>query len=431
MLWPADKYDIAFSKIVEDALGEGITVLMLVASDPDAVATHMILKALLKSEGVLFTIKAVGGFDDLLEAHEMNIKENDDLRSVVLVGCGAMLNLSEAFPLPDEVTCYVLDSHRPVDISNVHSDAQYVVFSDVLLDQEEFPSDDEEMEEMNASENEGDDDDDDDDDDEIHEDEEDEDEDEFEMDEEELGQNNTNTTTSSSNAPSPGSTENVRSVNNNTNEPNGSSPGSKRKRGDNDEFQDDDEEDEDEDEVGSSGKKSSGKNGKNGKNGKKGGDEKAKTKYAIRERKRERQRTLREYYSGTKTGTPSSYVAYDLANQLGRGNNDLLWYAIVGVTDHYEQGRLDQDIYSGLHMSLRDWVNNLNAEGNASQTTFSVDDKDTRVRVPDEGRIQVMEEEYRIMTYRHWNVYEAMYHGKLFENDIIYYSCFFGLNLCF
>ena len=80
-------------------------------------------------------------------------------------------------------------------------------------------------------------------------------------------------------------------------------------------------------------------------------------------------------------------------------------------------------------MSLRDWVNNLNAEGNASQTTFSVDDKDTRVRVPDEGRIQVMEEEYRIMTYRHWNVYEAMYHGKLFENDIIYYSCFVGLNL--
>ena len=69
-----------------------------------------------------------------------------ELRSVVLLGCGAMLNLSEAFPLPDDITCYVIDSHRPIDHRNVHCDAQYVLFSDVLLDQEDFPSDDEDDE---------------------------------------------------------------------------------------------------------------------------------------------------------------------------------------------------------------------------------------------------------------------------------------------
>ena len=48
MLWPHDQYDVAFSKIVEDALTDGTTVLMLVAPDPDALATHLILKQLLK-----------------------------------------------------------------------------------------------------------------------------------------------------------------------------------------------------------------------------------------------------------------------------------------------------------------------------------------------------------------------------------------------
>ena len=170
MLWPSDKYDIAFSKIVEDALGEGTTVLMLVASDPDAIATHLILKQLLKTEDVKYQVNPVGGYDDLLAAHDKYIKDNMDLRSIVLVGCGAMISLPEAFPIADDVTCYVLDSHRPVDISNVHSDAQYVIFSDVLLDQEEVPSDDDEdnvesAQQLNSSDDEDDEDDDDDDDD--------------------------------------------------------------------------------------------------------------------------------------------------------------------------------------------------------------------------------------------------------------------------
>ena len=145
---------------------------------------------------------------------------------------------------------------------------------------------------------------------------------------------------------------------------------------------------------------------------------------------------MRAYYSGSKTGTPASYVAYDLAHQLGRDSNDLLWYAIVGVTDHYEQGRLDQDVYAGLHMGLRDFVNHLNTtetasggggggggvgSGSGSMThkmTTAVDDDTVRHRVPDEGRIHVVDEEYRIMMYRHWNVYEAMYHGQYVSTQL-------------
>jgi hypothetical protein len=141
-------------------------------------------------------------------------------------------------------------------------------------------------------------------------------------------------------------------------------------------------------------------------------------KRTRQERRRERIQKLQAYYSGTKTGTPAAYVAYELANQLGRSGNDLLWYAIVGVTSHHAQGRMDNDIYSGLHMALRDWVNanNSSAGGEAAAnvaTTLAVGDDDTatRIRVPDEGRISVKNQEFRIMLYRHWNVYEAMYHS--------------------
>jgi hypothetical protein len=57
MLWPSDKYNVAFSKIVEDALQGGTTILMLVAPEPDAVASHLILKRLLKAEDVQFQVR--------------------------------------------------------------------------------------------------------------------------------------------------------------------------------------------------------------------------------------------------------------------------------------------------------------------------------------------------------------------------------------
>ena len=142
MLWPSDKYDVAFSKIV-DALSGGLR--SCTGAGPDALASHLICAA--QVEDVQFQVKPVGGYDDLLAAHEDIVRAGGmELRSVVLLGCGAMLNLSEAFPLPDDITCYVIDSHRPIDHRNVHCDAQYVLFSDVLLDQEDFPSDDEDDE---------------------------------------------------------------------------------------------------------------------------------------------------------------------------------------------------------------------------------------------------------------------------------------------
>ena len=67
MLWPSDKYDVAFSKIVEDALSGGSTILILRRIRTRWRRTDF--ERLLKAEDVQFQVKPVGGYDDLL-AHE-------------------------------------------------------------------------------------------------------------------------------------------------------------------------------------------------------------------------------------------------------------------------------------------------------------------------------------------------------------------------
>jgi cell division control protein 45 len=350
------------------------------------------------------------------------VRGGAELRSVVLLGCGAMLNLSEAFPLPDDVTCYVIDSHRPVDHRNVHCDAQYVVFSDVLLDEEDFPSDDEEDDEeededareqgrevgLDAGDAGGRG---------FFEDDSDLDSDSDEDGEQELGSGTSSSSSSSSssfsssaanvgtaNAPSPGTTGTTAGASTHG----GDSPKNKRKRDQNGDDPD-----------GLDGSSGGGSDDGGGDDSGPGAD----TRLRL-ERRRERIQKLQTYYAGTKTGTPAAYVAYELANQLGRSGNDLLWYAIIGVTSHHAQGRMDSDMYSGLHMALRDWVNannTSNGGGVASAnvaSTLAIDDDGTRIRVPDEGRISVKNQEYRIMLYRHWSVYEAMYHSQYVSTQL-------------
>lgn len=52
-------------------------------------------------------------------------------------------------------------------------------------------------------------------------------------------------------------------------------------------------------------------------------------------RRMERQRREKEYYRGSYYGMPASYVLYFLSQQLNRSTNDMIWLAIVGLTDHY------------------------------------------------------------------------------------------------
>lgn len=160
--------------------------------------------------------------------------------------------------------------------------------------------------------------------------------------------------------------------------------------------------------------------------------ERAFTRPAAAVRRRRRREALRDYYSGSYYGVPASCVAYELAVQLNRAQNDLLWLAIVGVTDHFVHERIPREVYDDLVQRLHDDVMARNAEDAA----FMLADDGMHVpvgacvRVPacsdrwlmlrlvrvvapahvtaEEGKI-VFEEEFRFMLHRHWSLYDGLF----------------------
>jgi len=96
-------------------------VLLLVNSDVDGVCATKILQYLFKCDHVLYTMVAVRGKKDLFEAFRDNM---EGVKHVVLVNCGATIDLCDFLDPTEEVIFYVLDNHRPVDVTNIYNDGQ-------------------------------------------------------------------------------------------------------------------------------------------------------------------------------------------------------------------------------------------------------------------------------------------------------------------
>lgn len=141
------------------------------------------------------------------------------------------------------------------------------------------------------------------------------------------------------------------------------------------------------------------------------------------------EKTLQDYYTlGTSYSEPISSLAYSLASELGREDNDLLWLAIVGVTSlelsgHTSTGlgtpQTKPDPTRQTHYSwrinrssrtyalLRDEVRRLNPPSNVRQSMMAsrpavVSARDSSIQlVPDP----------RFMLLRHWSLYDSMFYS--------------------
>ena len=58
-----------------------------------------------------------------------------------MLNCGAIVDVCEALQLgvDESIRCFVLDSHRPVHLSNMHASDNVVVFDDGILAGEDIP----------------------------------------------------------------------------------------------------------------------------------------------------------------------------------------------------------------------------------------------------------------------------------------------------
>lgn len=141
------------------------------------------------------------------------------------------------------------------------------------------------------------------------------------------------------------------------------------------------------------------------------------------------EKVLQDYYGlGTSYSEPISSLAYSLASELGREDNDLLWLAIVGVTSlelsgHTSTGlgtpHAKPDPTRRTHYSwrmnranrtyglLRDEVRRLNPPSNNKQSLIS---SRPAVTSATDSSIQLVPDP-RFMLLRHWSLYESMFYS--------------------
>lgn len=182
---------------------------------------------------------------------------------------------------------------------------------------------------------------------------------------------------------------------------------------------------------------------------------------SARKRKRNRrkqiynyQQVIRSYYSeGTYHGMAASGLLYTMASQLGRCNNDMVWWAVIGLTDQFLHDRIQLLKYHDLVDNFKQEVNRFNhgvagGGGHNNNSTNDVDDLlgsatlinstdsmsdivpaalrrrgiggnaslagpsvgSTGSRSADDDTI-TPEDEFRLYLLRHWNLNESMYHS--------------------
>ncbi|KDR81482.1 hypothetical protein GALMADRAFT_89457 [Galerina marginata CBS 339.88] len=119
------------------------------------------------------------------------------------------------------------------------------------------------------------------------------------------------------------------------------------------------------------------------------------------------QKRLHRYYStGTSHGQSAASTIYILATLLGRADNDFLWLAILGLTFQYTTSRISRETYEAYHAIYYDEVSRLNPQPRLNDTAhslLSVNPDDMGVRAT---------EELRFMLFRHWTLYDAMFHSS-------------------
>lgn len=103
-------------------------------------------------------------------------------------------------------------------------------------------------------------------------------------------------------------------------------------------------------------------------------------------------------------GFTAAGLLYALALQVGINRKDLLWYSILGLTDQYVHQRIGGKRYRGDLRFFLEKVRNFESSTSTSMAS-ATDDYNSH-------NIVVAPQEFVFMLYRHWNLYESMYHTR-------------------
>ncbi|TBU65661.1 CDC45-like protein [Dichomitus squalens] len=172
------------------------------------------------------------------------------------------------------------------------------------------------------------------------------------------------------------------------------------------------EEDEDDDQEGYDDGQSSASQPRKRKSLEEGGRRRGKrrrvdepARLSREERAQHESRLIKYYRSGTWHGQSAAGTMYLLATVLERVDPDLLWLAILGLTHQYATSRISRDEYDKYQAIYHDEVARLNPAPPAALGD------DLKAAGADDHSVYASDE-FRFMMFRHWTLYDAMYHSS-------------------
>lgn len=110
-----------------------------------------------------------------------------------------------------------------------------------------------------------------------------------------------------------------------------------------------------------------------------------------------RQEILFDYEQYEYHGTSSSMVMFDLAWIMSKDSNDMLWWAIVGLTDQWAQDKITQMKYVTDVGILQRHVSRHNHRNEDEENSLSID----CMRIS-------FEYDLRLALYQHWSLFESI-----------------------
>ncbi|KDE05348.1 hypothetical protein MVLG_04263 [Microbotryum lychnidis-dioicae p1A1 Lamole] len=362
MYIPSTLYPTAYRSIVSRARGaSSATTFLLVSPDVDALCAARLLSDLLKTDDVVNTIIPVGSWSDLEHVRER--LQGETVRSLVLLNLGALVDLYDYFEefLPDTCLVHVIDSHRPINLANLFRTTTY---ASALFDLRRsrgkarldgnLPPPEFNIVVWSDAEN-----------------------DDSREGEKEAWEALLYEPESDSDSDDDDDSDDEYARNRRRN----------RSGTDSDEDQ---EEDEDGNRIGKRRRTSQ--------------EPQALSKT---QRRRFRARIDKYYTAGTFFGQSVAGQVFVLAVLLERADTDAVWLAILGLAHQFSTNAIDRDRYEGYVSLLADEVARLSTNV-ASLATRS---GDALASTGPNDRSIRPSEEIRFCLFRHWNLYDSMYHS--------------------
>ncbi len=89
-------------------------------------------QSLFYRDNILYHLVHVSGYEDLMDQAKSLLFGNEDIRSVVMINCGAIVDVESFLHLQEQAdrSAYVIDYHRPVHMNNINNSSNVVVFAD-------------------------------------------------------------------------------------------------------------------------------------------------------------------------------------------------------------------------------------------------------------------------------------------------------------